>query len=266
MGKKIGMSPHDILQILTALAPFISVTVLGILNYLLLRSHRKTLDVMRKDRERPQILELCERIIVPFIKKLRKEIKFLEEGDYGWFHRGRRIENISKLDAVFEDEIILLNELKRKFPDINEKIEKRNNLIPILEKRLDILDKSICESNFKQKCLTLINEHLKKHPEEKGTFSEPLSVIEYFMDYVINHKRELGQAYVYHNFWREYGMELLEVRNEKGVKEQIEDITILSTNLKQITESLLLRLEEIEEKFRKDYNLSVKEVWKREAF
>ncbi|UZE92483.1 MAG: hypothetical protein IB616_01335 [Methanosarcinales archaeon] len=220
---------------------------------------RKQTEIMREDRERPQIVELMKGIVTPFIHQLEVEIRSLEKGEYEWDHRGKRAKNVNKLIGPER----ILNDLKRKSPPLKEKIENHNERCSILREKLENLDKAIYTREFEEKCRDRVAEHNKKYRAGNPEFlSDGLikNSPEVFVGHIIDNRKELFSATRFHDFWRGHGAEFLEMRNRGDIKDKIDEIGSIAEELKSLSQEIKDDLEQLREKYSQKYHLLMGEI------
>ncbi|MDD4898921.1 MAG: hypothetical protein PHY70_06035 [Methanocellales archaeon] len=225
----------------------------------------KQTDIMRKEGKRRYIVELMKCIIAPLIDDLKREIKSIEKREYEWMHEGSFGErnlsarNIKKLVVKPE---ILLNDLKRDFPDLNRKIEDHDNRCQILQEKLKSLDESIYTPAFEKECHERTTEYSKKHLKPDPKFlltpdieSSPIA----FVGYIIDNRVKLFPGDKFHDFWEEYGAEFLQIRNREDIKAKIDEIGRIADGLKLISQELKKDLEKLRDSYRQEYDIPIGE-------
>jgi len=250
---------------LPTLVQIISTISFTVLTLWIILQNRKTINLMAKDRERPTIKEIVQIIIAPSISKLETEINDLHGKEYGWSHQRKSMDNISAL-MKFTDRryIILLNDLLRKYPELNKKVNEHDALVSALNEKLAELDERIDTKEFREKCCRLINEYNSRINELGAIYKNPSVLQEsdyhYILKCVVNGIPHIGTAYIQYVFWEEYGEILLKERERKDTKEVANVIEERTNNLISCSKSLKDDLVGIKENYRKKYSLLVSET------
>ncbi|MFC1786845.1 hypothetical protein ACFLY8_02265 [Halobacteriota archaeon] len=219
----------------------------------------KQTDIMEKEGKRRYIVELMKYIIAPLIHKLESEIGPLKKRYYIGTQQGLLAENINKLVVKPE---ILLNDLKRDFPDLKKKIENHDDKCQILQEKLKNLDEAIYTPGFKEKCHERIAEYNKRYDASDPKFlsKDPLAYSPIaFVRYIINNISEAPESENFQDFWREYGAVFLEIRDREDIKAKIDEIDRIVEGLKKISQELKEELEKLRDNYRQEYDISIGE-------
>lgn len=263
---------HTILGVLGVEALINILLVIALVSITAYYAHQtsKQTEIMRGEGKRRYIVELMKFIIAPLIHTIEQEIELLEKREYGWLHISLSAYNISKLVVSPE---ILFNDLKRDFPDLGGKIKDHDNRVSTLQEKLKSLDQAICTPDFERECLTLIEEHndkVKKSGGDPGYLLESSSrsvgyivesIINNNLEHTINNARGRPQNREAHYFWRDYGEELLKIRDKviDREKAKLGEIDFIVGGLKIISRELKRYLEKRRDSYRQEYHISIGE-------
>jgi len=248
--------------------PAISTVAYVILTSWLILENRRMVKLMLKDRERPVIKEKVQKILTPLINQLKKELHSLDKGEYGWNHRGKRMENILPLKKSFYGvNKLLLSDFLREYSEIDEQIDRHDLLVDTLNKKLIELDNTINSEYFRTECTKMIEEYNAKLNELRERYKEAGSIsslsdnnYRYIIKYVIENVRDLGPAYGMYAFWREYGSDLLRVRDEGDIKAILDEVDEVVNELKRESAGIKEKITKIREDYRKTYHLLAEEL------
>ncbi len=220
----------------------------------------KQTEITRREAKRSYIVELMKYIIAPLIHKLEWEIESIKKREYGWKHQSLCAEKIKKL---VEEPEILFSDLRSDFPDLKRKIEDHNDRCQILQEKLKSLDEAIYTLDFKEKCHDRIAEYNKKYPKPNPKFlltrDIEWSAIK-FVNYIIDNSVKLFSGDKFHDFWREYGSEFLQIRDREDIKVKTDEIDLIAEELKRISQELKERLEKLRDKYRREYGIPIGEI------
>jgi hypothetical protein len=209
-----------------------------------------------KQSKKPIIIEMCK-ILDYFRLQLNSSIKHLKNKKYGW--NGRTSEYIKKLQFLLPnslDSVIF----KGDFLKIMEKIDKHNNEVERIEESLKRLDKLILTSGFKEKCKTLIdefNEKSKTKTSHHGLHEFVYEDIPYLTRPIIDNDDKVRPTdRTYGNFWNEYGLELLKVREKDSIKKEIESLYLYTDRLIEFSSDLKNDIERQLLKYKDKYGIT----------
>ena len=231
---------RDIAQILMAIATFLTA-------YLMYRSIR----LMEKDRKRPVIREIIQKVVTVLIDRLDQELRACKTGRYGWSHRRKRPDHVFELRECVPPHVTpLLNDFLREHPRIKKYFDEHDIIAQKLINGLRRLDEAIATPEFFAKCRELIKENRRLREED----------IPYIINHVVDGVGPELPSYTTYEFWRRHGEELLKVRERNDIRVIIEEVEINRNKLIKLSGRLKKLLEKARERYRKRYNLLVEEL------
>lgn len=226
------------------------------------REHRK---IIEKEAQRLKIGELCRDFFL-MDQQLSSEIINLQQKKYDWNGREskwRELKNFKKFkDLLLPFKFI---EISKKFPEIKEKINSHDKKVSEIEKKLKRIDEIIKKKGFEEKCKKLINEFNEKHQDEiekSPGLKCSDSDIPFFLKHMINKDEEIENYFSYYQFWKENRAELLKIREDKEVREEIKQLYEISDQLKKISIELRNRIQEEILAYREKFYIPDKEITK----
>jgi len=199
------------------------------------RQHRK---IIEKEAQRLKIVELCRDFYLLY-QQLNSEIKNLRRKKYNWNGREskwRELKNLKKLkDFLLPIKFI---DISKKFPQIKEKIESHDEKVLEIEKKLKRIDEIILSKGFEDECKKLIDEFNERHSEEiekspglKCRYND----IPFFLKHVVDNDKDVGKHFPYYQFWKENGIKLLKIREDKEIKKEMEELYEISDELNDVS-------------------------------
>lgn len=256
---------------LSTISNSILVLALVVITYWYAKKVNEQTDLMVKDRERNKILDEVQDDLTPTIYHLEKEIEAIQNNKIFWSKRGEvgefgpmygGNETIKRLfnanSAVFKDVIHKDTDLERKFISHDDFRKKLNELYveierevktPKLKERLKVLVKEFNES--REEAYKLRGEHFEKPEQIFGNF-----IINF--RYPIERSPDTIQSHI--DFWEKYRDELLKFRDTPQIKELDKEIESILSQLKELDEKLLEKIEKIREEYRVKYNFTKYEI------
>lgn len=224
---------------------------------------RDQTELMRKDRERHQILDEVKKILSPSILDLERDIEALKKGSFRWFfrHTGEGVLGLGKLETYHVGKIAL-EDLINKNPRLGKAIAEHNKLIPPLEKELRKLADKMITPEFQKECETRAIEFNRNNQEQVvGDLSKIHMQV---LSNVINNRKilekEEGHIEPFKDFYNENSENFFKIREDPPVKEKLNQINSAGGKVKEAKEELNKKLKEIREKYRKEYSLTEEEL------
>lgn len=248
----------------SALINILLITALVIVTGYYAKKVRDQTELMRKDRERHQILDEVKKVLSPFILDLERDIENLRKGNYGWYYRrGEGKLGTRKLE-VWSEGGVALWDLINKNPALGEMITEHNKMIPYLEKELGKLSDKMLTPEFQKECETRAIEFNEKN-KNRYSLGTDLSKIHFqVLANVINNRKILEKEEdtidPFKDFYNEYSEVFFKARGDSRIKEQISQINSFAEKVKKAKEELKEKLEQIRERYRKEYNLNEEEM------
>lgn len=244
----------ELIMVLASIVMAFATVVYAFMTYKLVRRYDVSIEIMRKDRERPQIENLVKKVLTPFIEQIDRQKKSLEKEDYGWWHKEKKSRYADKLRA-YGDVRIVFNDLLRKFPNLKSMIEEYNENCSKLQQKLRSLDEVIYTPSFRGKCCNFIEKY-----NESGEFTLSEGWVkrspEYFVQFIIdNTKKVESYGREYFDFWEKHGNELLKIREEKEIRNKINEICQISQEIREISKKIREKLTQLKERFWIEYSL-----------
>lgn len=260
----IGLLSWDALS---TISNSILVLALVVITYWYAKKVGEQTDLMVKDREKNKILEEVQNVLTPTICHLEeKEIEAIQNNEIFWskrggvgefgpmysrYGRGETIETIKRLfnesSAVFKDVIHNDADLESKFVSHDNFREKLNELYAEIESEVKT-------PRLKERLKALIKEFNESRKENKleMDFDEIVRIIG---GCIIN-GRSITSNQQLIDFWEEYRNELLKFRDTPQIKELDKEIEGTLSQLKDLDEVLLEKIEVIREEYRVKYKFT----------
>lgn len=246
---------------MVAFVTLVMATVVAYYNRKTLQQSRQHLDILRKQMERPQVVELLKFAVFPLLIELSEEAKKLNEIGYNWVHESEKSHSTLVLGEEWWEKKEVMRGLRRKFPQIRELIDNHDKIITSLNESLKALDKVIYTSEFVEKCKKAIETYNANCPKELRVRESKISdAPQRFVSYVIDNLRELPEASPYRDFWKKHSSQFLEIREKEEVKNEINNVEKITEKLGEISLSLLNKLVELWGKLREEYWITVQEI------
>ena len=244
-----------------ALGTLMMVIVVAYYNRKTLQQSRQHLGMLRKQMERPKVVELLKFAVFPLLNKLWEEAKTLNEIGYNWVHKSGKSHSTFVLEEEWWEKKEIIEDLRRKFPQIRELMDNHDKLITSLNKNLKVLDKVIYTPEFVEKCKKAIETYNESCPEQlRIRENEIPDAPQKFVSYVIDNLRELPEANPYYNFWKEHANQFLEIREKEEVKNGIKNVERLTKELENIFLPLIKEVVELLNRLKEEYWITSEEI------
>lgn len=247
----------------SALANILLVMALVLVTAYYAKKVQEQTEIMRKNRERHQILDEVKKILSPSILNLERDIEALEGGSFRWFFRqnGEGKLGLGKLETYHEGKIAL-EDLINKNPGLGKSIAEHNRLIPTLEKELSKLADKMITPEFQKECETRAIEFNKNN--QQPVVGDLSKIYLQVLSNVINNRKilEKEEDHIdpFKDFYNENSKNFFKIREDPLVKEQLNQINSDGAKLKKAKEELNKKLNEIREKYRREYRLTEEEL------
>lgn len=250
-----------------AISNIVLVTALVLITYWYAKKVSEQTDLMVKDRERNKILEEVQYVLTPTIHHLEKEIEYIQNNNILWSKRrgvgefrpmyGRN----EPIHRLFNTSSAVLKDVIHKYPELKSKFSSHDNFRDKLSELYAKIEKEVRTPEFEEQ----LRELLKRFNESKeGAKLDNLDSVErkigYFIISKFNPERSTDSSEFLHDFWNEYRNDLLKFRDTTRIKEYDKEIEGTLSQLKELDEALLEKLETIREKYRVKYNLTKYEI------
>ncbi|MCD6214548.1 MAG: hypothetical protein J7J46_06190 [Candidatus Desulfofervidus sp.] len=250
-----------------AISNIVLVTALVLITYWYAKKVSEQTDLMVKDRERNKILEEVQYVLTPTIHHLEKEIEYIQNNNILWSKRrgvgefrpmyGRN----EPIHRLFNTSSAVLKDVIYKYPELKSKFSSHDNFRDKLSELYAKIEKEVRTPEFEEQ----LRELLKRFNESKeGAKLDNSDSVErkigYFIISKFNPERSTDSPEFLHDFWNEYRNDLLKFRDTTRIKEYDKEIEGTLSQLKELDEALLEKLETIREKYRVKYNLTKYEI------
>ena len=250
-----------------AISNIVLVTALVLITYWYAKKVSEQTDLMVKDRERNKILEEVQYVLTPTIHHLEKEIEYIQNNNILWSKR-RGVGEFrpmyggnEPIHRLFNTSSAVLKDVIYKYPELKSKFSSHDNFRDKLSELYAKIEKEVRTPEFEEQ----LRELLKRFNESKeGAKLDNSDSVErkigYFIISKFNPERSTDSPEFLHDFWNEYRNDLLKFRDTTRIKEYDKEIEGTLSQLKELDEALLEKLETIREKYRVKYNLTKYEI------
>lgn len=244
-----------------AFGTLVMAAVVAYYNRKTLQQSRQHLDILRRQMERPKVVELLKFAVSHLLIKLLEEVKALNEIGYNWVHKSGKSHSTFVLEKEWWEKEEIMEGLRIKFPQIRELMDNHDKIVTSLNENLKVLDKAIYTPEFVEKCKKAIETYNANCPKElRVRESEISDAPQRVVSYVIDNLRELPEANPYYNFWKEHANQFLEIRENEEIKNGINNVEKITEKLSEIFLPLTNKLLELREKLREEYWITVQEI------
>lgn len=241
------MNVQTIMMASTVVMAFATV-IYATLTYFLLREQRR-------EKEKPRIQEIVDVVICPLIKKLEEQKGSFKKGDFKWTQDGFYYLR-HKLEPPHGAEMLIYEEFKKVFPEIDNEIIKYNAELMKQEETLDAFADEIVLLPDYQKKVSELFERYKKERKTSDTFFESNTKnLEYILGDIVNNKHKLNSSNAYYDFWNLYKEDLLKFREREEIMGSISEVEIGTKNLLALSERILKRLRDIMNRYRRQFGI-----------
>lgn len=225
----------------------------ALINWRIIRETRKQtqimfsqFDAMKKNIERPKIIELSKNVLGPFLNLL----KMVDES-----HLPREL-------TIWGD-AGLLNDLERRRPGIKKLVEIHNKDSKDLSASIDNL---INNQEFKKECQELINTYNETAQQNERLIESQIPFIMNRVAYqLIQNKKDFVEREdwpdrAWERFWITYGDELLRMREKDDILDIIRKSDVLLDSYVINSRKLQEELIQLKEKWVSEFNLLREEI------
>ncbi|MCW7070198.1 MAG: hypothetical protein OCU17_06335 [Methanophagales archaeon] len=250
-----------------AISNIVLVTALVLITYWYAKKVSEQTDLMVKDRERNKILEEVQYVLTPTIHHLEKEIEYIQNNNILWSKR-RGVGEFrpmyggnEPIHRLFNTSSAVLKDVIHKYPELKSKFSSHDNFRDKLSELYAKIEKEVRTPEFEEQLRELLKRFNESREGAKLDNSDSVErKIGYFIISKFNPERSTDSSEFLHDFWNEYRNDLLKFRDTTRIKEYDKEIEGTLSQLKELDEALLEKLETIREKYRVKYNLSKYEI------
>ncbi|MCW7073293.1 MAG: hypothetical protein OCU20_05320 [Methanophagales archaeon] len=250
-----------------AISNIVLVTALVLITYWYAKKVSEQTDLMVKDRERNKILEEVQYVLTPTIHHLEKEIEYIQNNNILWSKR-RGVGEFrpmyggnEPIHRLFNTSSAVLKDVIHKYPELKSKFSSHDNFRDKLSELYAKIEKEVRTPEFEEQLRELLKRFNESREGAKLDNSDSVErKIGYFIISKFNPERSTDSSEFLHDFWNEYRNDLLKFRDTTRIKEYDKEIEGTLSQLKELDEALLEKLETIREKYRVKYNLTKYEI------
>jgi len=165
------------------------------------------------------------------------------------------------IHRLFNTSSAVLKDVIYKYPELKSKFSSHDNFREKLSELYAKIEKEVRTPEFEEQ----LRDLLKKFNESReGAKLDNLDSVKrsigYFIISKFNPERSTDSSEFLHDFWKEYRNDLLKFRDTTRIKEYDKEIEGTLSQLKELDEALLEKLETIREEYRVKYNLTKYEI------
>ena len=254
-----------------AISNIVLVTALVLITYWYAKKVGEQTKLMVRNGERNKILEGVQDVLTPAIYHLEeKEIEAIQNNEIFWSKRGgvgefgpmyyrySRGETIEAIKRLFNESSAVFKDVIHKDADLESKFISHDNFREKLNERYAKIESEVKTPRLKERLKALVKEFNESRKENKleMDFDEIVRIIG---ECIIN-GRSITSNHQLIDFWEEYRNELLKFRDTPQIKELDKEIEGTLSQLKDLDEALLEKIEEIKEEYRVKYNFTKYEI------
>ncbi len=250
-----------------AISNIVLVTALVLITYWYAKKVSEQTDLMVKDRERNKILEEVQDFLTPTIHHLEKEIEYIQNNNILWSKRGGvgvfrpMYDGNEPIHRLFNTSSAVLKDVIYKYPELKSKFSSHDNFREKLSELYAKIEKEVRTPEFEEQLRELLITFNESKEGAKLDNSDNVERrIGYFIISKFNPERSTDSSEFLHDFWKEYRNDLLKFRDTTRIKEYDKEIEGTLSQLKELDEALLEKLETIREEYRVKYNLPKYEI------
>ena len=240
---------------ISTISSIILVAALVWINWRYLKKVSEQTELMIKERKSKRILEEVQDVLTPTIHHLGTEIEAIKHTKIFWY----KIEEKGIFEGLFKicGNSSTFKDVFGKFPDLEEMFLSHDNVYDKLSGFYTEIEREIRTSEFKESLKNLVNLFNQSREEDKVRCDSDLEMI--FKNYIINkwdQERSSNSIGPRVDFWETYKGKLLEFRNTPQIKGLDKEIEVVLTQLRELDEALLEKIEEKREEYRVKYNFT----------
>ena len=237
---------------------------------------KKQTNLMIKNQMRNKILEEVNDVLTPLINNLTKEIEAIQNHKIFWHHYNSDVygfnsgltrffhnEQYGSVKFIFSKKINgTLRDVLTNFSELESMLHSHDSLIDDLNKLYIEIENEIKIPEIRERLLKMAQEFNKgKSASYRLKTEDPYL---FFSEYIINIenmiKRTPNSIEPNIDFWEENQEELLKFRETDSITEIIGQIRNKLIQLNEENQINLEKVEEIREKYRKEYNFTDDEL------
>lgn len=210
-----------------------------------------------KKSKRPQILNEVQRVILPFIDVLERNIENLSKGYYGLtiFDDKVYINGVMSLIANFAD--FPFKDFSKKYSRLKGEIDCYNEEVGELEKKVGglygVLSTPEMKAVYTDKAKAFIDKK-----EGRTDLGDIDNIYRTIIPFIIYKSTDIEGWFK--PFWDENKGFFLDFRNDESLKEYFNDLETFSQNLYDSSRYLKRALEKILDKYWSDYDITQEEL------
>ncbi len=237
---------------------------------------KKQTNLMIKGQMRNKILEEVQDVLTPLIDNLNQEIEAIQNHKIFWHRYTSDVygfdsgltrfvynEQYGSVKFIFPEKInMALRDILVKFSELKSMFHSHDSLIDELNKLYLEIEKEIKIPEIRERLIKMAQEF---NSEKSATYRlNTENPYLFFSEYIINIENTIKRTpnYIEPNidFWEENQEELLKFKDTKYITEISEQIRSKLIQLKEENQTNFKKVEEIREKYRKEYNFTDDEL------
>jgi len=226
-------------------------------------------------KEKPRIVEIMKFVLHPLTEKLDSNISMLHRNEFGYEHGKVKSMGIKELELGFGwgIEKKIYKSFKEECSEYAKKINEYDTKVGELKNAVIKLAEMIYTPAFEKECIKLVKKYnsevrtrylsgieimqrkyrkntceVNKKIENRYIDKSPMYLVSDIIDKRLIHD-------VYDDFWKKYGLELLQIREKPDIKEQIEKVETKSKKLVETSEKLKNEIEGLIKQYEKEYGI-----------
>lgn len=252
----------------------IATFLLAFFTYRLGKASVHQMDLLMKEKKRPQVLEQIHTILVPMMNRIETQEKDFVNGSFEWgSHDGVSYPQEPKLDLgyPFLPQRALWDDFKREYSRLWEELVNYNdNMISKLNEHVKNLASAILTKRLEDECLKLADHErsILLHSSSEKNVDDVAKSIGYSVGKII-FAESLGRRFepdVAKSFYDRHRDELLRMMNSEDVKNWGDRTAQIMEKCLEKAKSLHSELSKICEEYRRKYDLSATEMYERKIF
>ncbi len=235
----------------------IATVVLVLVTWRYVKLTRIMVEESRKGKEAPRIQELVNLVMNPIKNMAKSNLEELNKRNYGYNYSRRGI-RILKLQSFKPAPSVLVKSFEEDYPAIVKDIERCNKLRDELERAVDILAHRILKiPGFRDACFQMVDEYNRKNPQRKISQSNLEGFPEILIGNIIDRTEHFSERDAFVDFWDKYRDKLIKFLDDDYVKEQLEEVEKITSELIKQLKTVIIELEDEEFKLWKRYGIKI---------
>ena len=223
-------------------------------------TNRKLVIAKEKEMQQPRRKNEFNSIISPLMSQCNGENRIVENLE-NWYpiRESPFLDNIEKnnyFKIVFNDFII-------DYPDLKKDIIEHDNIIRDFNHTYNKLIDFIVTDKFNSRIGKMIIE-FNKNTKTRIAESDVVQTSTFAQFHIIGYtdltNNTIGEPFK--SFWKQYGSELLKIREQKNVKKLFNELNRTKSVMQEKNKELVKQLEEISNEYTKEYGISLDEELK----